>query len=71
MNSDDAANRTLIYLKILAGIFVPCWCRSFIDLLPSYFAVNDLVTKYVPESNGNVNGFLNLSCYSVCRIEID
>ena len=31
MNSDDAANRTIRYLKMLADIFVTLWCRNSID----------------------------------------
>ena len=33
MNSDDAANRAMVYLKLLADIFLTLWWKTSIDIL--------------------------------------
>ena len=40
INSDDAANITMMYLKLLADIFVTLWWRNSIDLLYQSYLAN-------------------------------
>ena len=46
MNSDDAANRAMLYLKLLADIFLTLWWKNSIDLLYQSYLANSFKFGY-------------------------